>query len=145
MTNGGRRPGAGPKKGQKRGKYQKTLDKEAAREVARQIIMRSMEPLIEAQVANALGLSYLVVRDKKTGKFIRVTEGGARAQVSSGEDLLEVWEKEPCVQAFTDLMNRALDKPKEQLQEMHVTVTDAEIAKLDRAKQRARGEAVTHS
>jgi hypothetical protein len=43
------------------------------------------------------------------------------------EDIIEVWEKDPSVSAFTDLMNRALDKPKEQEQEIdlqaNVTIT----------------------
>ena len=112
----------GPKKGTK---YKPTLAKEAAREVARELITAHLEPLITAQLANAKGIKYLVVRDKKTGKFIRVTEAMARhrlpKQGDEGEETVEVWEKDPSVQAFTDLLNRALDKPREQLQELKVS------------------------
>jgi hypothetical protein len=31
-------------------------------------------------------------------------------------EIIEVWEKDPSVQAFTDLMNRTIDKPVEQVQ-----------------------------
>jgi hypothetical protein len=31
------------------------------------------------------------------------------------EEVIEVWEKDPSVQAFTDLMNRTIDKPIEQM------------------------------
>ncbi len=37
-----------------------------------------------------------------------------------GEEIVEVWEKDPSIHAFTDLMNRALDKPKEQVLELNV-------------------------
>lgn len=71
--------------------------------------------MLAAQIANAQGLKYLVTRDKKSGKFIRVTEAMARAKSGDHEEIIEVWEKDPSVQAFTDLLNRALDKPAEQL------------------------------
>jgi hypothetical protein len=115
--HGGKRLGAGKPKGTKnRG----TLEKEAARELVRQLITDRLGPLIEAQLAHAEGLKYLVTRDKRTGKFIRVTEAMARAKgqadpLADHEETIEVWEKDPSVQAFTDLLNRALDKPAEQL------------------------------
>jgi hypothetical protein len=63
---------------------------------------------VEAQIGEALVLKYLVTRDRKTGKFIRVGPALAR---NSKEQTIEVWEKDPSIQAFADLMNRALDKP----------------------------------
>ncbi len=110
MPRGGKRPGAGLKKGYK---FPKTLEKLAAREYTRQLITQALPQLLLSQIANAQGLKYLVTRDKKTGKFIRVTE--AMAKLKEGEEIVEVWEKDPSVQAFTDLLNRALDKPAEQL------------------------------
>jgi hypothetical protein len=112
----------GRKGGRPKGRRsQATLDKEAAREFVRQTITKALGPLITSQLANAQGLKYLVTRDKKTGKFIRVGEAMAR---QSGEETIEVWEKDPSVQAFTDLLNRALDKPKEQEQTIAVTGPD---------------------
>lgn len=75
--------------------------------------------MVEAQVANAMGIKYLVAREKKSGKFIEVTEAQVKGILSGKDDtleMLEVWEKQPSVQAFTDLMNRTLDKPAEQVQ-----------------------------
>jgi hypothetical protein len=60
-----------------------------------------------AQVSNAKGLQYLVYRDKKSGKFERVK---ALEDINQDENTIEVWEKDPSVQAYADLMNRALDK-----------------------------------
>ena len=115
MASGGKRPGAGRPKGRKNSKPSaRTLDKEMARALLRERVIANMGPLVDAQVANASGLKYLVVRDKRTGKFIRVTE--AMAKVGTGEEIVEVWEKDPSVQAFTDLMNRTIDKPVEQVQ-----------------------------
>ena len=49
----------------------------------------------------------------RTGKFVRVIESMAQVKLGRHEETIEVWEKDPSVQAFTDLMNRALDKPAE--------------------------------
>lgn len=161
MPRGGARPGAGRKKrsesasatatsvstlnhsrsGKKLGrppgtKNPETLDKIAARELTRRLVMKHLEPLIQAQVANAKGLHYLVVREKSTGKFMRVAENAA-AKLNPDEEVIEIWEKDPSVQAFTDLMNRALDKPKEQEQEIKVTgEIELVAAKLQEARKR---------
>ena len=110
MPRGGARPNTGPKKGSK---HAETISKEQAREALRAIVLAHLEPLVAAQLAHAKGLKYLVTRDKRSGKFIRVTEAMARVQIGVDETI-EVWEKDPSVQAFTDLLNRALDKPAEQ-------------------------------
>ena len=116
MPKGGKRAGAGRPKGRK---DNKTIDKEAMRELLRQKVHAAFGPLIDAQIANAQGIKYLVTREKGTGKFIRVTEAMARHKPD--EMIVEVWEKDPAVQAFTDLMNRAIDKPKEQEQTLTIS------------------------
>src|SRR5213594_2262380 len=104
MPRGGARPGAGRKKGYKE---KGTLDKEEARALLRAKVTAAMGPMIDAQVANSQGIKYLVAREKKTGKFKKLTE--AEAIVKMGEEseseIIEVWEERPNVQAFTDLMN----------------------------------------
>lgn len=112
MARGGKRPGAGRPKGTN------GLEKEAARELLRKMVFERFGPLIEAQMSNAEGIKYLVVRDAKSGKFIRVSKALADEKLAAGEELIEVWEKDPSIQAFSDLMNRAMDKPKEQEQEV---------------------------
>lgn len=113
----------GKKGGRPKGSLsQSTLDKLAAREFTRQRITARLERMLDAQITNAEGLKYLVTRDKKTGKFIRVTQAMAKhkSENSKNEETIEVWEKDPSVQAFTDLLNRALDKPAEQEQAVKV-------------------------
>jgi len=99
-------------------------------------VTAALGPLLDAQLANAIGLKYLVTRQKKTGKFMRVTEAMARLKRGKDDELIEVWEKDPSVHAFTELLNRALDKPKDQ--EINVRVTDdsARIARLVAARKR---------
>ena len=85
------------------------------RQRVRDIVTPHILEMIAAQVANAKGLSYLVYRDEETGKFERVRDV---TEVDQDQVTIEVWQKDPSVQAFTDLMNRAIDKPQE-----HVEIT----------------------
>jgi len=52
----------------------KTLQKEAAREFVRQYFTEHLEPLLAAQIDNAVGIKHLMVLDPKTGKFERITD-----------------------------------------------------------------------
>lgn len=117
MPRGGRRPNTGPKKG---ARYKPTIEKAAAREALRQIVLAKLKPLTEAQITNAMGLSHLFLRDD-SGKFIRITDPDQiEVILNSGEQdkYFYIQTKDPSIQAFTDLMNRAIDKPAEQVQEV---------------------------
>jgi hypothetical protein len=134
MARGGKRAGAGRQKGSK-GKV--TLEKEEARRLLREMVMARMAPLVEAQLANSMGIKYLVVRDKGKGKFLRVTEAMAKVKLGQDEEIVEVWEKDPSVQAFADLMNRTIDKPGETLS---ATLTVPRLdERIKAAVKRARG------
>ena len=98
------------------------------REALRERVVAELEPLVQAQIALALGVSFLVVRNTKTGKITRVTKAQAKGKLRKGEEIIKVWEKDPSVQAFTDLMNRCIDKPREQKQEVEVSGNWDEIA-----------------
>jgi hypothetical protein len=116
MPRGGKRPNSGPKKGTT---YQPTIDKAAARQALRSVVLRHMDAMLEAQIKNAQGIKYLVKRAKAGGKFEKVSADQLEDVLAGQDDgslMLEVWEERPNVQAFTDLMNRALDKPSEHLE-----------------------------
>jgi hypothetical protein len=132
-SHGGKRPGAGKPKGHK---ATATLEKIAAREFVRARVTAQLGPLVDAQLAHALGLKYLVTRDK-SGKFVRVTEAMARS--AKDGDTIEVWEKDPSTPAFTYLLDRALDRPAEQEIPIAVRNVDAEarIARLIAGRKRA--------
>lgn len=115
MPRGGRRNGAGRRPG-KTGPQARTLEKLAAREFAREIITRYLEPLIQRHVAHAMGIGHLYTRDKN-GKFTKVENQAAVDRLlTTGDEDKDYWifTKDPSTQSFTELLNRALDKSKEQ-------------------------------
>lgn len=116
-----RKPGRplGSKTGQQAATITANAAKAEAREALRQIVLEHMRPMVEAQIAHSKGIKFLVARSSKGGKFERVTEDQLDKILSGQDDgsvTIEVWDKDPSVQAFTDLMNRALDKPSEHLE-----------------------------
>lgn len=124
----------GPKKG---AKYAKTIAKEEANKALAAIVLREMRDMTAAQISNAKGVKFLVVREKKTGKFLRVGKGRAE-RLDPEHEIIEIWEKDPSILAYTDLMNRTLGKPKDTVDvEVSGTVVLAG-ARLDAARQRAR-------
>lgn len=130
----------GKKGGRPKGSLGKrTLEKVALREQVREYILPHVPAMLDAQLANAAGKSYLVTRDKKTGKFIRV---GPAMAGNLNEGTAEVWEESPSVQAFTDLMNRLIDKPAEQEQVVKLTADAELIAALQAGRQRVLGAGV---
>jgi hypothetical protein len=133
-SHGGRRPGAGRKRGTR---WPSTIAKEHARELVRQAVTRELQALIEAQIANALGIQYLVVREVASGKFVRVTEAFDRQKIGKDQGVIEVWSKGRSGQAFTDLINPALDKLMEQPHEIRVTGDEEQIPRLHAGRARA--------
>ena len=115
--HGGKRKNT-PKPPDKTGmRWPSTLAKEQARELVRTAITQELVPLIQAQVSNALGLKYLVVRGKD-GKFKRIGPDALDRANEEG-DTVEMWEKDPSIEALKELLNRALDqspKPKESIE-----------------------------
>ena len=125
MPRGGKRPGAGKPKGFK---HQRTLEKEAARKFLQERVIAQLEPLIEAQIEHAQGVSHFFLRDPKSGQFERITDEKAiETALNSGDEGRYYWifTKDPSIQAFTDLMNRTFGKPAE-----HVEVSGADGSPL---------------
>jgi hypothetical protein len=112
--------GAGKPKGYK---FQHTQDKEAAREFIRTKVLGELEPLLDAQIANAKGLRHTFMREK-SGKFVHLTDPKQiEDALNSGEEGKYYWTftKDPNVPAFVSLLDRAIDKPKEQPIDVNVT------------------------
>lgn len=111
----------------------------------RQQVFAALGPMTEAQIAAAKGIKYLVGRAKKGGKFIHLTAEQVQAYLSRPEgeeaefEVVEMWEKPPSTPAYTDLLDRALDKAAQPMTvdaNLNVTVTDL-LAKLDAGRKRA--------
>lgn len=112
VTKGHKVPGSGAKQGQK---YARTIDKELQRERIRQKVSDALEPLLQAQIEHALGVKYLVLRNPD-GTYTRATnEEQLNAAIAAGAEQITIYTQAPSTAAFTDLMNRAFDKPAEQL------------------------------
>ena|SRR5215831_86912 len=109
--------------GRPRGKKMlKTLEKEQAREYVRQVVTARLGSLLEAQLDNAEGTRHLMMRDPKTGQFERITGGVEQIdEALKSNNACWIYTKDPSVQAFTDLLNRALDKGAE-----HVSIAGAD-------------------
>lgn len=126
--HGGKRSGAGRPKGTK---DPQTLTKELAREAARRQIIEEQDALIAAQIQHAKGIQHFFLRNEKTKQFERVKDPKLiQAALNKGEEGSFYWifTKDPSVQAFTELMNRALDKPAEQITiDQTVTVIHTEL------------------
>ena len=116
------------------------VPKAVVREAARVAIQPHVKALVEAQVAQACGIKYLMARNAK-GEFKRVADVGPEeldALLADGNTIIEVWTKDPSTPAFTDLMNRAIDKPKEQEQDVVIHDADKMLERLDAWKLRHR-------
>lgn len=113
------RPKGLPKTGGKQKGYKAphTLEKEAMRQRVRELVAQRMDPMIQAQIAHAIGVSYMVLR-RPDGTFTRATdEKEVNAAIAAGAEFFNIYTQSPNTQAFTDLMNRAIDKPAEQKQQ----------------------------
>lgn len=124
MAKGGARPGAGRPTGTTGIQHAETISKAQAREALRAVVISHMDEMLASQIAHAKGIKYLVARAAKGGKFEKVSPDKLEEMLAGQDDgsvILEVWDKDPSVQAFTDLLNRALDKPAD-----HVELTGAE-------------------
>jgi hypothetical protein len=122
MARDGSRRRAGP--GLPKGfKFSATLKKEETREIVREMITAQMGPMIRSQVQHAIGIQHCFLR-REDGTFERSDDPDKiLAALNSGDETsYYIFTKDPSVQAFTDLMNRAIDKPKEQPQELNANI-----------------------
>jgi hypothetical protein len=102
------------------------------------MVTKRLPRLVEAQIDNAEGIRHLMMRDPKTGQFVRVT-GDAREidKALKTKNAVWIYTKDPNIAAFTDLLNRAIDKPAEHIQvasEGNITIrwqTDDETKLLE--------------
>ena len=109
------------------------------RDAVRQHVFEHMRPMVAAQIAAAIGISHFMLRDEQTGEFRRVMDPDQIERALNSPGAAEgstywIFSKDPSTPAFTDLMNRAIDKPKEQPQEVTLGVSETTLAILDRWK-----------
>ena len=120
MPRGEKRAGGRPKGS----KDPHTLTKELAREALRQLVTAEIGPMTKAQIANAKGINFLVVREIKTGKFVKRVVDDGDLVIQDDKEVVEVWAKDPSAQAYAYLLDQAIDKAKNPVQEIEVGVRD---------------------
>jgi hypothetical protein len=97
-----------------------------------------LEPVAQALLARAKGTRYFVVRNKKTGKFELATspEQVVRALNHEGEDAGEFYIDKPDTGAIREVLERTVDRPKEQPAEVNVNHSQEIIRRLQSARAR---------
>jgi|SRR5882672_953444 len=139
MPKGGRQLGAGRPKGTTGIKHKATIDKDFHREVLRQLVVAELKPMLSKQIAHAQGIDHFFLRNEKTKQFEQVKDPSLiEAALNSGDQDSYYWifTKDPSVQAFTALLDRALDRPKEQPQEVNLKVSGSVIDVLKQRQAR---------
>jgi len=112
---GGARPGAGRPKGSL---GDATKEKLEARAFMRQKVRDALEPMLDAQIRHAQGVSYMRLRNPD-GSFARATdEKQIDAAIAAGATWFQIFTENPHTPAFVALSDRAFDKPSE-----HVEIT----------------------
>lgn len=122
-----------------------TREREAQKALHAQQVYAAQERITAAQISGACGLNYLVARERKTGKFVKLSEEMATAIISGTDtehEMLEVWKEAPNAAQAKDLFDRALDKPIEPHSlDVNLTLTvEARKSRLKFAIDRADGE-----
>ncbi len=138
VKRGRGRPKGYPKSGGKAKGFKApaTLEKEAAREAVRQRITQRIVPLVDAQIDSAIGIKHFFLRDE-FGQWKRITKPERIEEALNAGKGYWIYTKDPNSQAARDMLDRAIDRPKEQVQEIAVTNTDALVASLMAGRQRA--------
>lgn len=138
------RPKGLPKTGGKQKGYKapKTLAKEAAREAARVRITARMHEIIDAQVDSAIGIAHFMIRDAETGQWQRLTnvkkiEEALNHPKAQHGSTFWIYTKDPNPSSARDMLAYALDKPKEQVQEIKLGSEPQLIEALMEGRQRA--------
>jgi hypothetical protein len=118
-----------------------TLAKRDAQEVARKRITERLVPILDAQIDSALGLKHFMLRDPKTGEWSMITRPADiikamnDPRAKAGSTYL-IYAKDPNQSAIKDLLDRALDRPKESM-DLTVQNADVLVQKLMQGRQRA--------
>lgn len=101
--------------------FPKTLEKQEGKERLRQMVLASLDPIVRGLIGKATGINHMMLRDETTGQWIRLTEPEqieAALNSPGAEQGKTFWihTKDPDVAAATDILNRAIGKPVEEVQ-----------------------------
>lgn len=107
-SHGGARPNSGRPAG---GENTATIAKRETREAICAIVRKELEPIVKAQVLNAQGVSYMMLR-QKDGSFTRATDvKQIDAACAAGSIAFQIFTQQPNQQSAAMLLGYAADKP----------------------------------
>lgn len=87
--------------------------KAEARQVIRELVAEMVPEIVQAQAENALGISYLVIRDKN-GSYVEATnKAQVDAALASGGESFRIYTRQPHQASASMLLAYAADKPVE--------------------------------
>lgn len=90
--------------------------KQLAREVIREHIREHIPAIVKAQTENALGITYMVIRDKN-GSYVEATnQAQVHAALAAGGDAFRLYTRQPHQAAAAMLFAYAADKPVEPIE-----------------------------
>lgn len=117
-ARGGKRPGAGMPKGTV---TVATREKQAAKEILKERVMARLIPIIDAGIDSATGIKHFMLRNPDDGTFKRLTNAEEIDAALAHPDAKEgssfwIYVKDPQTPAMSDLLNRAIGKPIEEVQ-----------------------------
>ena len=129
----GDKPGPGRPKGSP---DPHTREKQAQQALYAQAVFAAQGAIQRAQIQAAIGLVHVFLRDSE-GKWMRcVDDAQIEAALNSGDpNCYMLSTKDPNVAAAKDLLDRALDKPKDQALDINLGFSDELLKRLDAWKQ----------
>lgn len=137
MTKDGKKTGGKPKGY----KAPATLAKEAAREAVRVRVTQRLIPLVDAQIDSAIGIKHFFLRGED-GQWRRIKSASQIEQALNHPDAdsgktFWIYTKDPNSQAAREMLDRAIDRPKEQEQVIKLDNVNELVAELQQARMRA--------
>jgi len=133
MANGGARPGAGRPKGSE---SEETKQKRLHRQRIRELVAEQIDPITLAQIANAQGVSYMVLR-QPDGTFARATDvKQIDAACAAGAASFRIFTQQPHQASAAMLLAYVADKPVEPYEHSGPDGGPIEVSVTDVLKQR---------
>lgn len=112
---------------------ERELDLAWERELLRRQILTRRSAMTEKQMDHAEGVAYMILR-KPDGTYARATDAAqVDAACAVGASAFKIFTQAPNPQAYSTLMAYAVDKPKEQAQDLNIK---ADVNILDILRQR---------
>lgn len=104
--------------------FPKTLAKQEGKDRLRELVLARLDPIVQGLIGKATGINHMMLRDIESGQWKRLEtpeEITAALNAPDAEKDRTYWihTKDPDVPAATDLLNRAIGKPVEEVQVEH--------------------------